>query len=84
MDIKVYSMQGCRWCLKLKEVFKRANLPYTEYILDINITPQEYFESGNHPAIPNFPQCVIDGEVLGGVTPVVEYLVKKNLLKSKK
>ena len=76
-------MPGCVWCTRIKEVFVRANLEYEEYTLDKNITPDEYFKSGNHPARSNFPTVVIDGETIGGVTDTVRYLVENKLIKMK-
>ena len=81
MDIKVYTMKGCGFCDKMKELVRRANLEYTEVMIDRDVTAQEYFDTnGPHPARKQFPQMVIDDELIGGLTPAVKYFVQHKLI----
>lgn len=84
MKAIIYSMRGCGYCTKMKEVMKRADIEYEEKMLHVNITHEEYFDKeGPHPGKNNFPQLVIDGQLIGGLTDTVRYLVENKLLTKK-
>jgi glutaredoxin len=80
MDIELYTLRGCGNCTKMKELLKRADVPYTEKMIPNDITKADIYE--NYPSMINkgFPQIVIDGEVIGGLVEAVTYFVKNKLI----
>jgi glutaredoxin len=55
MDIRIYSLPNCRFCLAAKLLLANYGLPYTEV-------------EGKHPEWPTAPGIVIDGRLVGGFT----------------
>jgi glutaredoxin len=81
MDIKIYSVSGCSWCSKVKELMRRADVSYEEIMINRDIPKEEFRQL--YPEINSYPYVVIDGEGIGGVIPTVKYFVEKGLVSSK-
>lgn len=82
MNIIAYTLTGCVHCSHLKELFKRADVQYTELVVRKDIVVEEF--SKQYPNINSFPFVVIDGEVIGGLVDVVKLFVKQGLVSSSK
>jgi glutaredoxin len=82
MDIKIYTSSTCGWCLKIKELLKRAEVEYTEYRLGVDFTREEFSEMFKDRN--SFPTMTVDGEYIGGLTESVRYFVEKGLVSSSK
>ena len=82
MNIVAYTLTGCIHCSHLKELFKRANVEYTEMLLRKDLTVEQF--SNQYPNINSFPFVVIDDEVVGGLVDVVKLFVKEGLVSSSK
>jgi glutaredoxin len=78
MEIKIYTNQGCGYCKKAKELCERAGLEYTEYRLNKDITYEEFKEL--FPTQTSFPQMVVDGQSIGGLTDAVRYFVENKMI----
>ena len=78
MDIKIYTNKGCGYCKKAKELCERAGLEYTEYRLNTDITYEEFKEQ--FPDSSSFPQLMVDGNPIGGLTDSVRYFVENKLI----
>jgi glutaredoxin len=82
MDIKIYTLTGCHYCVKIKELLKRSNLEYTEQLLDRDFTREEFKQK--FPSATGYPIMTIDEQYIGGVTEAVKYFVEKGLVSSKR
>ncbi len=80
MEITVYTSPGCSWCVKIKELFARANVEYTEISYgEMTETEREELRT-KYPQIESFPVTVIDGEFVGGLVDVAKIFLKKGLV----
>jgi glutaredoxin 3 len=82
MKIKAYTLTNCSSCKHLKELFKRANVDYTEIVVRDDITVEDF--KLNYPNVSQFPYVVIDDQPVGGLVDVVKLFVQKGLVSSKK
>ena len=81
MDIIIYSVEGCTWCARTKELFARANVEYTE----IKITDENRDDfREKYPNASSYPHVIIDGEEIGGLVQVAKLLLKKGLVSAPK
>tara|TARA_Y100000004_G_scaffold39834_1_gene42949 strand:+ start:27 stop:281 length:255 start_codon:yes stop_codon:yes gene_type:complete len=82
MDIKVYTVPGCRYCDQVKELFHRAEVEYDAVVLN---TPElkEQFKQDNPEAV-GFPHVIIDGEIIGGLVDTAKLFLQKGLVSSRK
>ena len=77
----IYSMNGCNYCDKVKQLMQLTNQQYVVYTLDEHFTIEEY--NGEFDTY-QFPQVVADlpkGERLhiGGASEVAVYFKENNL-----
>lgn len=78
----MYSIPGCKYCTHAKELFRRANVEYKNYIVGKDLTKTELLEK--YPLANGYPYIVIDGEpIVGGVVETAKLFLKKGLVKSK-
>lgn len=82
MDIKIYTISGCSWCSKTKELMKKANVEYKELLIGRDIIKDDFKKQ--YPEANSYPFVVIDDKVIGGLVPTVKYFVEKGLVSSKK
>lgn len=78
MEIIAYTLPACSHCGHLKELFKRADVEYTEISVTNDMTPEEFNQ--NYPMIKVFPFVVIDGKGVGGLVEVVKLFLAKGLV----
>ncbi len=81
MDITIYSVDGCTWCARTKELFSRANVNYEEIIITDD-NRDDFREK--YPNVTSYPLVIIDGEVVGGLVPVAKLFLQKGLVSSNK
>ena len=82
MEIIVYTMVGCSSCNIIKELFQRADVNYTEYVLNKDISLSELKEK--YPHVNFFPFVVIDNEEVGGLIETAKLFLEKGLVSSKR
>jgi len=82
MQITIYTIPGCSYCTHVKELMRRANLSYEDYLVGKDITKTQLLQE--YPLAQGFPYVIIDGEPVGGLTQTAKYLVDRGLVKSKK
>ena len=82
MEITIYTSQGCQWCDRMKELMKRADQKYTEYLWqEIDGDTQEQIVR-QFPDIKSFPVAIIDGEYAGGLIEVAKKFLSDGLVSS--
>jgi glutaredoxin len=82
MDIVMYSIPGCNYCLHAKELFRRAKVDYKHYVVGKDLTKTELLEK--YPLAHGYPYIIIDGEPIpGGLTETAKIFLAKGLVKPK-
>jgi len=87
MEIRAYTSDSCFYCTQLKELFKRADVEWTE----IKVVPNHEGEAeegtimrqdlaSQYPMIDSFPAVFINEELVGGLVPTAKYLIKEGLV----
>ena len=78
----MYSIPGCSYCKHAKELFRRAGVEYTHYVVGKDLTKTELLEK--YPLAHGYPYIIIDGEpVVGGLTETAKIFLSKGLVKPK-
>lgn len=68
--INVYTKDNCVFCTRTKTLLANRKITFNEYILNVDISLEEIRRS--FPTMKTFPIIVIDNEVIGGYTELVE------------
>jgi len=82
MEIKVYTIPGCRYCDQIKELFARAEVEYEAVMLNTEELKEQFRE--DNPQAIGFPHVIIDGEVIGGLVETAKLFLQKGMVSSKK
>ena len=82
MKVEIYTLDGCTYCDQLKELMDRANVSYTSYTVNRDITFPEFFDK--FPTVSGYPQVVIDDQHVGGLVETAKIFIEKGLVSSKK
>lgn len=82
MLIEIYTIPGCTYCVKAKELMERAELEYTQYVVGKDILRDSFKEQ--YPKATSYPYVVIDSEPVGGLVDTVKLFVERGLVSSKK
>lgn len=82
MEITIYTINSCKYCLQLKELMTRAELDYTEILCNTKEVKEEMVSK--YPEATTFPHVIMDGESIGGLVETAKLLVVKGLVKSKR
>jgi len=82
MEILIYTTSGCFYCTQVKELMRRANLPYE--IIEVSTMEDRQKFKVNNPKVIGFPYVIIDGEPIGGLVETARFLVQKGLVSGKK
>jgi glutaredoxin-related protein len=82
MEIIIYKVSGCSYCVKIEELMHRANVQYKTVHVGKDISRNEF--SSMYPNATGFPYTIIDGNPVGGLVDVVKLFVEKKLVSSKK
>ena len=78
MNFTVYSLEGCPYCDKVKEVLELAKLNHVVYKLGEHFDRKSFY--GQFGQGSTFPQVVLDQTNIGGCTETVQYLKEKKLV----
>lgn len=78
MTYKIYSRDGCPYCVKVQQVLQLAKLDCEVYKLGTDFTREEFYEQFGQGS--TFPRVVLGEELLGGCTETVKYLREQNLV----
>ena len=81
-DITIYTVAGCTYCEKIKELMHRANTEYNTIMVGKDMTREEF--KIKYPFVSGFPFTVVDGVEVGGLVETVKLFVEKGLVSSKK
>ena len=82
MEITAYTSPGCSHCNTLKQLFRRAEVGYTEVVVGRDITFAEIVKQ--FPFCDGYPYVVIDGNPIGGLVETAKMFLEKNLVSAKK
>ena len=78
MNFTIYSKDGCKFCIKAKQLLEFTKQNFVVYDLDKHFTKdqfQEEFGVGK-----GFPQVTVNGTKLGGCMETLQYLQEKKLI----
>ena len=78
MNFTIYSKDGCKFCVKAKQLLEFTKQNFVVYNLDQHFTKdqfQEEFGVGK-----GFPQVTVNGKKLGGCMETLQYLQEKKLI----
>lgn len=67
----------CPWCVKSKNHLGDNNIKYTEYVLGIDLTRDEYVEQffdGPDSPRPTVPLFIADGKIIGGYENILDWI----------
>lgn len=78
MTYKIYSRDGCPYCVKVQQVLKLAELKHVVYKLGTDFTREEFYEQFGQGS--TFPRVVLGEELLGGCSETVKYLREQKLV----
>lgn len=82
MKIVAYTLPGCGHCNNLKELFRRANVDYSEIKVKTDISIEDFHSK--YPGIISFPYTVVDEVPVGGLVETVKLFVQQGLVTSSK
>jgi len=80
MEIVIYSIPGCSYCTKMKQLMEKAEVEYQQVIVGKDITNEDF--KSKYPEVGSFPYTLIDGEPIGGLVDAVKLFVEKGLVSS--
>ena len=78
MTYKIYSRDGCPYCVKIQQVLQLAELKHVVHKLGKDFTREEFYEKFGQGS--TFPRVVLDEELLGGCMETVQYLREQKLV----
>lgn len=78
MTYKIYSRDGCPYCIKVQQVLQLAELKHVVYKLGTDFTREEFYEQFGQGS--TFPRVVLGEELLGGCSETVKYLREQKLV----
>lgn len=82
MDITIYTSHRCGYCRHLKTLLTRANLEWTEYVIEESISLADF--KAQYPNASKTPFVVIDDGNLkrnyDDIVQVAKFLVKEGLV----
>lgn len=70
MQIDIYTKENCSFCTRAKNFLTNRKMGYSEYKLGTDVTLDEI--RANFPLQKTFPIILIEGNVIGGYTDLVE------------
>ncbi len=78
MTYKIYSRDGCPYCVKVQQVLQLAKLDHEVFKLGTDFTREEFYEQFGKGS--TFPRVVLGEELLGGCAETVKYLREQKLV----
>ena len=78
MTYKIYSRDGCPYCVKVQQVLQLAKLDHEVFKLGTDFTREEFYEQFGQGS--TFPRVVLGEELLGGCAETVKYLRQQKLV----
>ena len=78
MTYKIYSRDGCPYCVKVQQVLELAKLDHEVFKLGTDFTREEFYEQFGQGS--TFPRVVLGEELLGGCAETVKYLREQKLV----
>ncbi len=81
MNIEIYTLSYCPYCMKAKEFFKSKNIPFVEYSLDGDEDKNfgELQKKFNIKGEVTAPQIIIDNKRIGGYSDLIEKVQNNEL-----
>lgn len=62
MNVLIYTIKDCPYCIKAKQFFQSKGVSFTEYKIGVDITSEKYHSIAHRTA----PAIFIDGNFIGG------------------
>ena len=81
MNFAVYSKDDCPFCYKIKQVLELTGSNFVVYNLGEHFTKEEFYAEFGEES--TFPQVVCDDQKLGGCIDTIQFLKKRQIIKSR-
>ena len=78
MTYKIYSRDGCPYCVKVQQVLQLAKLDHEVFKLGKDFSREDFYEKFGQGS--TFPRVVLGEELLGGCMETVKYLREQKLV----
>lgn len=78
MEIKAYTLPTCNYCVSLKELFRRADVEYTETMVKKDMSVEEFQQI--YPGVNIFPFVVVDQKPIGGLVETIKLFLEQGLI----
>ena len=84
MKIVAYTIPGCFYCEKLKELFERAGVECDMIVLETDQDQEKFKEDFPSAKGGGYPYVLIDDKHVGGLVETAKLFLDKRLVSSKK
>ena len=74
----IWTKEKCSYCDKAKDLFKKHDIAYDEYIIGKTVTKEDLLKKV--PTAKSVPQIFINNEHIGGYDELVKYMEKQNAI----
>lgn len=71
MNAEIYTKTDCNYCVRAKELFKKKNVEYREFILGTDFDKEDLLVKA--PYARSVPQIWLDGNYIGGYTELAAF-----------
>lgn len=78
MEITIYTLPTCTSCVLLKSLLKRANVSVKEYVVNEDITMEEY--NKKYPHIQVVPLIIFEDILYISIKDIAKKLIEKGLI----
>jgi len=72
MEVTIYSLNGCKYCVLAEELMQRVKVDYQKVIVNQDISSEDFkdqYDNGTN----SFPQIYIDGKNYGGLVEAIRH-----------
>lgn len=84
MNIELYTIPDCTWCIKAEKLLKMANVTeYKKYIVGENGVTYDYVRR-KFPLSSGYPIILVDQKIISGIIDLAKILIQNGLISSNK
>ena len=74
-NMTIITKDDCKWCVLVKELLKKNNIPFKELYIPMSLTREEFLTlAEEHDTTPTVPKVFVGKTLIGGYEELVEYL----------
>lgn len=71
----IYSLPGCGWCEKAKNLCNEKGVTYTEIVIGQGVSHQEFKQK--YPGVTGAPFIILDTTIVGGYSALEQILASQ-------